>query len=388
MDEPFSGELSITEAIATLRKRLLDLSSSNRLINYRFPKARCVQFADRPNLDVLYQRLVDDGKPIVVRGVEEPAPSEYVGGRKPDPRQQARKIGIDVEYEFSARGVSAKERLACLRAIQYPQELERQLQKITSESRTVVEETGTNMLYLMFGFLEHYDNDDSEKPLLAPLLIVPVSIAKASIDESSRAYTYQMAYSGEDIRENISLREKLEQNHKLTLPALGIEESASSYIPSVYLDRVAKSVEKRNRWKVRNQLTLGFLSFAKLSIWEDLDFKRWPQLLESALLRQLFEGTRLKDSSDFVSQDYSIDSHPQGDIPLIADADSSQHSAIIDVLSGKDMVINGPPGTGKSQTISNLIAASLARGKKVLFVSEKLAALEVVRASSRRRGSR
>jgi len=65
-------------------------------------------------------------------------------------------------------------------------------------------------------------------------------------------------------------------------------------------------------------------------------------------------------------------------MPLVLDADSSQHSAMIDVLKGKNVVIEGPPGSGKSQIIANLIALLMHEGKKVLFVSEKLVALEVV----------
>lgn len=129
---------------------------------------------------------------------------------------------------------------------------------------------------------------------------------------------------------------------------------------------------------MRYQLTLGFLSFGKLAVWEDLNPKKWPGLTKNALLQEVFSGSSNIGSTLF-AEDYYIDGLPNGDVPLIFDADSSQHSAIVDVLSGKNMVINGPPGTGKSQTITNIIATSLKEGKTVLFVSEKLAALEVVR---------
>ena len=97
------------------------------------------------------------------------------------------------------------------------------------------------------------------------------------------------------------------------------------------------------------------------------------------LLRNVFEGGNADPSDAFHAEDYVVDKHHAAELPLIYDADSSQHSAIIDVLDGKNLVINGPPGTGKSQTITNVIAAAMAAGKKVLFVSEKLAALEVVK---------
>ena len=96
-------------------------------------------------------------------------------------------------------------------------------------------------------------------------------------------------------------------------------------------------------------------------------------------LRRRFSKEAKAGDTQFYAEDYRIDERSDADVPLVYDADSSQHSAVIDVLSGKNVVINGPPGTGKSQTITNIIAAAITQGKKVLFVSEKLAALEVVR---------
>ncbi|OGU18638.1 MAG: hypothetical protein A2X85_17520 [Geobacteraceae bacterium GWF2_54_21] len=164
----------------------------------------------------------------------------------------------------------------------------------------------------------------------------------------------------------------MKQDFTLNLPEYSDEEEIGEYFTAI-----SQAVKNKNRWRVRYQLTLGFLSFGKLAIWADLDPKKCSGLLTHPLLNEIFSG-----GSGGVGQsaeDYEIDNHCQGELPLIYDADSSQHSAIIDVMNGKNIVINGPPGTGKSQTITNIIASGLNAGKTVLFVSEKLAALEVVR---------
>lgn len=369
----FSGKLSLEQALQKLRTRLLDLSSRNRLLNYRHPKGRSIQFVDEPNLALVFNRLIDS-RSLLIRYVPDPPPDTYTV-KRPDAKTYAQSIGIDVDIDFSpgSCGPSANKHTPKLQALYYPADLDKLCRKLNSEARTVIEETGTNMLYLVFGFLEFYEREDSEKPLLAPLLAVPASLEKGSIDHDTRTYRYSITYSGEDIHENLTLREKLNQDFTLQLPEFEEEDE-----PGSYFTKIQRAIQKKKRWKVRHQLTLGFLSFGKLAIWDDLDPKKWPGLLKHPLLKEVFSGGSGKGGGLF-PEDYEIDKHPQGDLPVIYDADSSQHSAIIDVLSGKNIVINGPPGTGKSQTITNIIAAGLKQGKKILFVSEKLAALEVVR---------
>ncbi len=370
----FSGQLSAEEALKRLRTRLLDLSLRNRLLNYRHPKGRSFQFVDDPDLNLVFERL-RDGRAVSLGYVPEPPAARYDNGKKPDARTYAREQSINTSPDVgpSARSTHYK-RLPGLQVLQYPADLERSARKIASEAKTVVEETGTNMLYLMFGFLEYYDSEDSDKPVLAPLLSMPVSLTKGALDAESRTYLYEVAHSGEDIVENFTLREKLRQL-SLELPPLKDEDS-----PDDYLASIEKAVSRSPRWAVRRRLSLGFLSFGKLAIWADLDPAKAAQLLSSGLLRKIFEGGNSTEAdAGFHAEDYEIDSHVDGELPLIYDADSSQHSALIDVKNGKSLVVNGPPGTGKSQTITNIIATAIADGKKVLFVSEKLAALEVVK---------
>jgi hypothetical protein len=142
---------------------------------------------------------------------------------------------------------------------------------------------------------------------------------------------------------------------------------------SSYFKKIEKAIEKRHRWVVRRRLSLGFLSFGKISIWADVDVSKDSNLLSSELIQNVFGGTQCETSGQFHANDHHIDSHPEGELPLIYDADSSQHFALIDVKAGKTLVINGPSGTGKSQTITSVIATAMAEGKKVLFVVEKLA---------------
>ena len=178
-DEVFHGNLTVAAAIQRLRLRLLDLSPRNRLLNYRFPRSKCVQFADKPDLDLLLERLTE-GKSINIAYVKEPLPLEYSGGKRPEPRSYAHKLGVDVSYEFPQPQQSpraAARRVRPLQSVLYPVELERLLRRIANEARTVVEETGTNMLYLIFGFFRFDEDDNSDRAFLAPVLSLPVVLS-------------------------------------------------------------------------------------------------------------------------------------------------------------------------------------------------------------------
>ncbi|WP_371879983.1 DUF4011 domain-containing protein [Caballeronia sp. S22] len=372
--ELFSGKVTVGEAIERLRTRLLDLSARNRLLNYNHPPARSIQIADEPDLDELFERLSGESKGVPFEYLAEPSPDSYEG-KRPEPRTHAPRIGVSVSFEGTRKRAGARTtRTGGMQTLLYPADLERKLRKINSDAKTAVEETGSNMLFLIFGFLEFYDSEDSEKPLLAPLLSLPVTLNKGEIDHDTRTYRYLAQHNGEDLAENHTLREKLRRDFVLSLPEFEEGEAVGQFFA-----RVESAVTKKRRWKVRRQLTLGMLSFGKLAIWADLDTKKNPALVEHALISAVFSGSVSEGGAALHAPDYPIDERPEAGQQLIYDADSSQHSAIIDVLAGKNLVVNGPPGTGKSQTITNIIAAALSNGKKVLFVSEKLAALEVVR---------
>lgn len=145
------------------------------------------------------------------------------------------------------------------------------------------------------------------------------------------------------------------------------------------------SREQRGRvgWEVEETAFITFFSFAKMRMYIDLDPAQWPEgcgLLQNALVQQILEGGLTETEETGYGGVEVTDDHPVAhDIPLVVEADSSQHTAILKTWEGRNLVVEGPPGTGKSQTITNIIAAALHQGKTVLFVSEKLAALEVVK---------
>jgi hypothetical protein len=145
-------------------------------------------------------------------------------------------------------------------------------------------------------------------------------------------------------------------------------------------ERLTQATVRKARWRVRRQITLSLLSFGKLLMYRDLDPTVWPQIGAHPIVRELFESRKsnvVAHASEYVFDEDHAPPVPHPDVVL--DADSSQLSALVDAIRGRNLVIEGPPGTGKPQTISNLIAVALAQGKTVLFVSEKLAALQVVR---------
>lgn len=381
-DEIFSGRLPIQEALVRLRLRLLDLTSRNRLLNFKHSPGKSLQLVDSSADRVFAKLLSNQGLTVAVNPVPEPERDRWVlvNGRltRPDVREHAKNCGINVAYELQS---STAEGVA-VRSLHYPDELARHCRKLAREARSAIEETGANMLFLVVGFLEFPDREDNDRTLLAPLISMPVSLDKTRVDRETGQERFVLKYTGEDLAENLSLREKLTQEYSFELPEF--EDEAG---PEAYFRELERLIARKPQWKVRRQMTIALLSFSKMLLVRDIDPKNWPNatngasaLIDHEIVRMVFEGAP-NDRAGIspIAAEYQIDGHVLQHLPLIYDADSSQHSALIDALSGKNLVIEGPPGTGKSQTITNLIAAALAEGKSVLFVSEKLAALEVVK---------
>jgi SpoU rRNA methylase family enzyme/very-short-patch-repair endonuclease len=382
----FSGKMPINVALNELRLRLLDLTGRNRLINFKHSPGKSLQFV-HGTIDGTFKRLTDQAR-VAVAPVPEPDKSDWVrkAGRmaRPDVKEFASSCGISTSYNLGSRAGAAQGAGNAplnpieLQTLFYAEDLGKHCRKLEREAKLAIEETGANMLYLVTGFLEFPDAPDSDKLLMAPLLCLPVVITR--VDEGQYS-SFFLQYTTEEVSDNLSLREKLKRDFGVNLPEYDSESEGSA---EEYLKEVARAVENNPNWRVHRMMTLTLLSFTNMLLVRDLDPEKWTRegefdsLLEHPLVKQVFEGKPSSGEPQY-AEEYAIDEHPKLDLPLIYDADSSQHSALIDVLEGHNRVIEGPPGTGKSQTITNLIAVALQAGKKVLFVAEKLAALEVVK---------
>ena len=373
----------LTSALEQLRLKLLDLTGRNRLINFKHTAGKSLQFVEG-HPAAIYQKLVEANNKasISVFGLPEPARGDWVesNGRlqRPEPRDWAKSKGISTIYDIPGAGEESDE--SNVRALMYPDDLAKHCRKIEREATLAIEETGANMLFLVLGFLEFPDQRDSDKTFTAPLINIPVSLQKKEV---SGIQQFSIQYTGDDISENLSLREKLRNDFGLVLPEL----SEDQIEVNGYFAEIQAIIKKQPGFALKHRVSLCLLSFSNMLLVRDLDPTKWPEnegknsLIDHPIVREVFEGRADDDGSGLnIAEEHQVEEDFGDSIPLVYDADSSQHSALIDILSlKKNTVIEGPPGTGKSQTITNLIGACLAEGKKVLFVAEKLAALEVVK---------
>lgn len=253
-------------------------------------------------------------------------------------------------------------------------ELDARLLKIESEAHTLLQEQGIEVLYVALGMLEWYEDPNASTPRYAPLVLVPVELTRDGAGSQ-----FALAYTSADMGPNLTLAAKLKGEFRLDLPGFDDEFDIGAYF-----DAAEASVSSQPRWEVhRNHVVLGLFSFGKFQMYMDLDPNRWPEdipLKNNEQLKRIFGSGFHKDSVFVDSAKESPYLCAPEEMHLVKDADSSQMEAIVSVMNGANLVIQGPPGTGKSQTITNVIAEAVARGKKVLFVAQKMAALEVVKA--------
>lgn len=400
----------VTATLERVRRKLIDVSRRNNLINFRETRRTIRMIDELP--DETFRLLVSEGKLLEflpleprqqelfgkdkeenLRQVVLPMATDSKSGssvrisrtqevtEKADKQQEKKAIDENYELPFPSSNSLPKHIDLRLQTLLSPKPLEQRCKNLIRHWRTGIDEAGINYLYLAIGFLEWYESDDSDVMSRAPLILVPLRIERTRLNTKTNCYSYVISYSGEDVETNLSLAEKLDFDFNLILPE--IKEDLS---PEKYLSEVKKVIKNQKRWRVAREMIIGFFSFAKLRLYKDLNDESWPStrpLTGHPVIQDILIG-REKGGQDipvFYSDEYDVDRDLALDkIPLVLDADSSQHSAIIDVvLNEKNLVIEGPPGTGKSQSITNIIAAAIHAGKTVLFISEKKAALEVVR---------
>jgi len=354
------------EYLNRIRDKLVDFTKRSNLINYKSSKKFDIEIINTSISDIYKKLVVEDSKLYFEPLIKDK--EKFIALYKLDANisdSELKKLILEYENLNSKNNIEGKTQLNYLKTLHFYDELERKLNNIFLQSNRYIEETGNNILYLSLGFLKWKESNNSLIYYKSPLINIPVKISRI---KNKFSYNFYIEYSGEDIELNSSLRIKLKNDFNIELPNFDIEkDDINRYLENLY------NLFKYKNWDIIYDVKLNFLASHKIWIYKDLDPKKWD-LSNKNLLKVLLEGKE-RDNIFFTIEDKN---KLLTKIPTVLDSDSSQFESIIIALNGKNLVIEGPPGTGKSQTISNLIASLLYEGKKVLFVSEKLAALEVV----------
>lgn len=357
--------LNPQDRLARWQRKLLDLSLRNNLLNFKANKKALKLDAPDPGL---LEDVMSDGKELKLQ----PRPDLMEGN---DPRSQAIHESRDRENlrrQFALDALNRREVFVELAK----DELEARMVEMYRNARTTLQEGGANTLYLALGFLTWNRADKEDVKHRAPLILIPVSLNRRSVRSG-----FTMTLHDDEPRFNPTLIEMLRQDFHLNLGIADGElprDEAGLDIAKIWKS-VSVAVKDIKGWEVSEEVVLSTFSFAKYLMWVDLT-QRTDQLRLNPVVKHLIDTPRdpYPSSSTFPSpKALDKDFSPQQTFcPL--PSDSSQLSAVMAAARGKDFVLIGPPGTGKSQTISNTIAQCLAEGKRVLFVSEKIAALDVV----------
>lgn len=353
--------LSVRRLFDETRRRLVETGTRNRLVHVNRTNTRgaVVNIVNERSDDVF--AILSGGKTMRFRAL---------GKDRHEQGEIQLAAKDEVEQAFDENRFTDNQ----LESMLGPDALAKKLLKIGRDARTAEEEQGVNILYLALGFVSWFEDEKSEVKREAPLVLLPVELVR-----NQRTSTYDIRMRSDDLITNLPLQQRWQEDFGLALPDL---EAGEEWQPCDYFDKVDEIVAERDRWSIdRDAIQLGFFSFSKLLMYRDLDLDAWPNAdLETHSLVKglLYEG--FGEECDVAFGDGAdLDALlPPDQIFHVVDADASQARVIEEARSGRNLVVQGPPGTGKSQTISNIIAAAAQEGKTVLFVAEKMAALEVV----------
>ncbi|QEW01624.1 DUF3320 domain-containing protein [Microbacterium caowuchunii] len=343
--------------VAQWKNALLDLSLRNRLINYG-DKSGYPLAVPQPSL-AAFEDMVNNGTTItLVPNDRIPTVDGSRGIRYGQELPETARAGMLTERKQVFVGVTEATYVPRLRALAY-------------KARTIVEETGANNLYLAFGMLRWTFND---RELRSPLVLIPVTLESAG---GGKTFRLSIDEAGESTP-NYCLLEKLRLSFGLDIPGLANPATDDSGIdlPAAFAATRQALAAARLPFTVEDTVDLSILQFAKYRLWKDLD-ENWTEFAANPLVNHLIH-TPTAEFADPVPAPADVDLDALSNAVPVP-ADSSQLEAVAEAEAGRTFVLEGPPGTGKSQTITNLLAHSLANGKRVLFVAEKRAALDVVK---------
>jgi hypothetical protein len=363
----------LRQALEDARRALLDLSTRNRLLSLPKPgRSRGVIILDDEDADFVIGAFAA-GRAFGFEAAGEDPPPPADAPTEPKPRRARRRTAKadGVARADDSIGRAEWQRDALLRVRLPPPDLARRLRDLMTDARTAREETGVPTLYLALGALLWRDPATPGTERRAPLALLPVALEREGVSQ-----TFRLRATVNEVAENLSLREMLTVNFGTALP----DFDDAAYNPTAWAEKVAGAVKDRPDWSVDpDALALGLFSFAKFLMWRDLGPEENPGLAEHPLVRALVGGEALATPPAFPDDADVDEAIPVERLDHVVDMDGSQALAAESVRRGGHVVIQGPPGTGKSQTIATILAQAVLDGRSVLFVAEKLAALEVVK---------
>lgn len=349
------------------------------------PNARTIIPLEYPRVDEIQNKILNGQNFILTRKIDL-LDDERTNELKRKINEEKRRDLISEENLFSDEDVNLiKHKIPLEEVIDNIQEdevvspisdfeLMAKAQRTKSRAKTLSEDSGVDALFLVLKVVSWRESIDSDVWHKAPLIMVPTTLQK------NKGFRYTFNPSEDDITLNPALKIYFQKNFQLEIPDLF--ENENGYDLDSYFETIQKLVSEFE-FKILDESYIGIFAFSKLAMYKDIE-TNFDDLIENDFVKVMTGGevTFSGDDSILAEIDKNLDSITTSENNMIVvDADGSQLRAIEMAKAGMSFVIQGPPGTGKSQTITNLIAELIAKNKKVLFVSEKLAALNVVKSN-------
>ena len=338
-------------------EKLLDTGKRNNLINFKDTKASSAEVV-YPNCESVFSKC---GVGHVFEVFDPKISDDDYSNDNID--KETRKLNRKEYVDLFSGKIKGEHKI--LVYAQTPNPLTA-VKNIAKKEQEMLDETGINVSYLAFGFVRWNEKEGSAVYYNAPLLLVHINIIKGSILDP-----ITIEISDDDIIVNPTFDYLLQAEYGFSLPAFEEGDSLASYYTK------AAAAFQKMKWEIIDECKIGNFSFLKINMYEDLK-KNADLILSNGNVRAILGEAPVESDLSMTSEPGPVVKNPLIELHTVVDADSSQIEAIEMAKSGKSFVLQGPPGTGKSQTITNIIAECLHDGKKVLFVSEKQAALNVV----------